>query len=95
MKVLKKGKPQVGWAKEYLCSGSGNGDGGCGALLLVEQDDVFLTIGNGGRNDKYFTFRCPDCGVWTDLPKSEVTFTVRPKVSERDGVRSGEKLMER
>ena len=55
MKVLKKGKPQKGWAKEYFCSGHGNGNGGCSAHLLVEQDDVFVTKSSSydGSSDSY------------------------------------------
>lgn len=43
MKVLKPGREQTGWAREAECTGHGNGGGGCGALLLVERDDVYET----------------------------------------------------
>ena len=97
MKILKKGKPQVGWAIEWFCTGSGNGNGGCRALLLVEQDDVFKTSSShyDGGTETYCTFRCAECGVWTDIPKNNVPFKVRHWNRERDGTATGEKLMER
>lgn len=71
MKVIEKGRPQKGWAREYKCTGSGNGDGGCGALLLVEQGDLFQTQRNcRDETDYYVTFKCPDCGVLTDIGTS-------------------------
>lgn len=69
MKILKKGRPQKGWSKEYRCTGVGNGDGGCGALLLVEQGDIYLThhYDYTGGHDVYNTFTCASCGVETDI----------------------------
>lgn len=69
MKVIQKGRPQKGWAKEFKCTGAGNGSGGCGATLLVEQDDVFHTHNTdyGGGHDVYNTFKCTECGVLTDI----------------------------
>jgi hypothetical protein len=68
MKVLKKGRPQKGWSKEFLCTGDGNGGGGCGAKLLVEQADLYQTSHSdyGGDTDYFVTFCCPSCGVETD-----------------------------
>ncbi len=69
MQVIKKGRPQRGWAKEFTCSGKGNGGGGCGAVLLVEQGDLYKThnYDYGGGHDVYVTFRCAECGVQTDI----------------------------
>jgi non-canonical (house-cleaning) NTP pyrophosphatase len=69
MKVLKPGRQQAGWATEAKCSGKGNGGGGCGAELLVEQTDLFRTSSShyDGSTDYYNTFKCPNCGVKTDL----------------------------
>ncbi len=41
MKVIKPGRPQKGWSHEFTCTGDGNGRGGCGAILLVEQEDLY------------------------------------------------------
>lgn len=68
MRVLKHGRKQHGWAKELQCTGAGNEGGGCGALLLVEQDDLFQTTRNcRDETESFATFRCPECGVLTDL----------------------------
>lgn len=69
MKVIKDGRAQIGWTQEVLCTGSGNGGGGCGALLLVEQPDVYLTYQyHYDERDVFHTFRCSQCGVETDFP---------------------------
>jgi hypothetical protein len=72
MKVIKEGRKQKGWAREFTCTGVGNDGGGCGAKLLVEQGDVFHTYhyDYGGGEESYNTFRCPSCKVLTDLPES-------------------------
>lgn len=69
MKILKPGREQKGWSKECRCSGFGNGAGGCGAKLLVEEGDLFQTSRSdyGGDTDYFVTFRCSACGVLTDI----------------------------
>lgn len=71
MKVLKKGRPQKGWAREMRCTGKGNNGGGCGALLLVEFGDIYKTYSShyDGSSETYLTFRCPECLVQTDVDK--------------------------
>jgi len=54
MKVIKPGRPQRGWSKECKCSGKGNGGGGCGAVLLVEQGDLFQTQSNARDETTYY-----------------------------------------
>ena len=39
MKILKVG---LGWGIEQICTGKGNGGGGCGATLQVEKDDIYM-----------------------------------------------------
>lgn len=70
MKVLKPGRPQKGWSIQTKCSGSGNGGGGCGAKLLVEEGDLFMTECHPYGDDlqRFVTFKCVDCGVLTDIP---------------------------
>ncbi len=70
MKVIEKGSGQKGWAKEYKCTGDGNGGNGCKAILLVEEDDLFRTESHhyDGSSESYTTFRCPECGTQTDIP---------------------------
>jgi len=73
MKVLKPGRIQKGWAKDFTCTGSGNDGGGCGATLLVEEGDLFSTRSScAGEVTTYVTFECASCGVWTDLKTADV-----------------------
>lgn len=73
MKILEPGRQQQGWAIEAKCTGRGNGDGGCGAKLLVEQGDLFTTQSTArDETTHYTTFRCAQCGVLTDLPEGKV-----------------------
>ena len=68
MKTIRKGRKQKGWAEEFVCTGSGNGNGGCGATLLVEKGDLFYTESHALHETEYHTtFRCEQCGVLTDV----------------------------
>lgn len=69
MEVLKKGRKQKGWTIKHICTGEGNGDGGCGAELLVSEGDMYRTYSShyDGSTDSYVTFTCPCCGVETDI----------------------------
>ena len=69
MKILKKGRPQKGWATEAKCTWEGNGGGGCGALLLIEEEDLYQTRSEhyDGNTDYYITLKCSECGVTTDI----------------------------
>lgn len=71
MKVIEKGRPQKGWTKECVCTGGGNGGGGCGAKLLVSKADLYQTTKCCREETNYFvTFRCIECGVETDVDGS-------------------------
>lgn len=85
MKVLKAGREQKGWASKQECTGAGNGYGGCGAELLVEQADVFQTESHARDETTYYnTFKCCACGTWTDIPR--VPFNPRRQVeSDKQG----------
>lgn len=68
MKILKRGRKQKGWSTKATCTGLGNGNGGCGAELLVERDDLFRTESHArDETTTYTTFKCKACGVLTDL----------------------------
>jgi hypothetical protein len=84
MKVIKKGRQQSGWSNEFKCTGSGNGGGGCGAVLLVETPDLFTTHhhDHGGGHDVFVTFECSECGVLTDIKHSGVSHRDLPSRSD-------------
>lgn len=72
MKILKESKPPE-WSKEYSCTGDGNGNKGCGSLLLVSKSDLFQTCHQsyGDSSPDYFvTFKCPVCKELTDIDDS-------------------------
>lgn len=80
MKVLKKGRPQKGASAEFTCTGHGNRGGGCGALLLVSEFDLYVTRSHhyDGSSESYTTFSCPLCGVETDAKTSFPARGTRP-----------------
>lgn len=69
MRVIKRGRKQNGWSKKCVCTGLGNGGGGCGATLLVSASDLYQTASHhcDGSSDYYTTFCCSECGVETDI----------------------------
>ena len=73
MKVLQEGNPND-WEIEQVCTGSGNGDGGCKARLLVAEDDIFVTTRTyyNSETEYFYTFECPCCGVKTDIPEKDI-----------------------
>jgi hypothetical protein len=84
MQTIRPGRKQKGWAIEQSCTGRGNGGGGCGALLLVEEDDVFCTYSHSrDETDVFYTFRCQECGVLTDLALGNIPSRVRQKAEKR------------
>lgn len=88
MKVLEPGRDQRGWSIEAKCTGGGNGGGGCGAKLLVEESDLYLTHSHyRDGSTSYVTFCCVACDVETDLGDGRVPDAVRrrliPKWNER------------
>lgn len=76
MKVLKEGK---GYLLEVTCTGKGNGGAGCGAVLGVSKEDVYMTesYDYGGGHDIYYTIRCPRCGTETDISIDKLPDSVK------------------
>jgi hypothetical protein len=67
MKIIEQ-TSEPAWSGEKTCTGGGNGNGGCGAKLLVEAGDLFITTSmSRGATVNNVTFQCP-CGVLTDIP---------------------------
>ncbi|MDP3725887.1 MAG: hypothetical protein Q8R36_01680 [bacterium] len=73
MQIIKKGRPQRGWSKNFKCTGAGNDGGGCGAVLLVSEYDIYpMYIGNGeGGSECLYTFCCQECGVETEITEGK------------------------
>ena len=81
MKILEKGN---GWNMEVRCTGKGNGNCGCGAKLLIDKDDIYLThsYDYGGGHDIFYTFRCIDCGEETDLDEKDIPNGIQIRLLE-------------
>jgi len=82
MKVIQSGNPAGAWSKEYSCTGLGNGNGGCGAILEVNGNDIMHTYYTiMGREECHcFTIECPECKTWTDLIESDIPVAIRSKI---------------
>lgn len=94
MRVIKKGTPQE---IRVICSGRGNGKGGCGSTLGVTYDDIYHTQSHT-RDDStsYATILCPACNKLTDLflcdiPDQWHNWKYKPAVSPDDIYLSKEK----
>ena len=84
MEIIKKGTGQKSWSKEYSCTGSGNGGGGCGAQLLVSLTDIYhiKSTDISGSTDHYYTFKCPCCSVETDI--SDIPCSIKSKIKPKN-----------
>lgn len=73
MEIIKPGKLDTGpWSQELTCTGRGNGDKGCEALLKVDRDDLRYYEGQEFPwrvSEAAVCFKCPCCGKVTDLKK--------------------------
>ena len=80
--MLEKGP---GWSIKEKCTGRGNGDGGCESLLLVEEEDIYVTSRSyyDGDIDYYYTFRCPVCGKETDLLEKDLPSSIKRELLDR------------
>lgn len=59
--------------------------GGCGSLLKVEEQDLFLTYSSSydGSSDRYITFECPICSKYTDLNNSKVPHQIQKTLKHK------------
>lgn len=66
MKIIKESKK---WSKKIRCTSKGNGDDGCGAILLIEARDLYRTYDcdYNGPDSIYNTFTCPCCKALNDV----------------------------
>lgn len=75
MKIIKPGRYGEKWAMENVCTGHGNGQTGCDAVLLVDKDDLRYYVGEpGGSTDPAVCFKCPICFSVTDIPRKNWPF---------------------
>lgn len=82
MRVIEPGVEGGLWKQEVRCTGAGNGNDGCGALLEVQAADLFHTANTdyGGDTTDYITIECPLCEKWNDLKQTGIPYGIRHSV---------------
>jgi hypothetical protein len=56
-----------------ICTGHiGHGGNGCGATISLEPKDLFTVGSLADPSDRNQAFRCPQCGVTSDLKINRV-----------------------
>lgn len=84
-KIIKKGRDHI-WIKELECTGKGITGTGCGAILEINESDLFKVYGGGyTENIPYAGIRCPACSCDTCLDdmKIEVPSSIFKKIPDR------------
>ncbi|MCI8460020.1 MAG: hypothetical protein HFE81_01355 [Bacilli bacterium] len=87
MKILKE-SILISWKKEKKCTGKGHGEYGCGALLELEANDIFLefqeksywSVADEDFNSYIahsYNFKCPCCQKKTSIDEKEIPKNVR------------------
>lgn len=74
MQIIKPGDTMdARWKAEFTCTGKGNGNQGCDAVLEITEDDLYGTYNSCmGRDETHFvTFLCPCCGAETDVSNTD------------------------
>lgn len=74
------------WTLTECCTGKGENYKGCGKVLLLSVDDIFISKSN--LQEFSYTFRCPHCGVFTSIPNWHLPKFVRRKAIEKFNLRS-------
>lgn len=82
MKILER---KDAWFIEQICTGRGNGGGGCTSRLAVEKEDIYVTANSDwlGDVDYYYTFKCPVCGIETDIKEVDVPHSIQRESLEK------------
>lgn len=86
MKLLEEGPK---WNKKVTC----NDYDGCGALLLIEKEDLFIVkdVDITGDVDLYYCVRCPVCNEIIRVKESEIPGNVKKEILNmyRDSMSKG------
>ena len=90
MKILEPGEPtKRPWSRVIVCTGRGNGFGGCGAKLLIEEGDLFFTTLSDETATQCDTICCHQCSRLTDL--GNLPFTVTRHAGQHEWERTQKK----
>lgn len=84
-KVRKNGLPL-----EQRCTGKYHGGGGCGSRFLIMHENAILRTCavHSVSPFKYYvyvfyTFKCPDCGVQSNIPVRKIHLRLRRKLDKK------------
>ena len=84
MIVLEADSPRPEWGMEVVCSGAGNGGGGCLTNLWVQGEDLFYSPTKIGRfMNGHLTIECSCCGTWTDIKAPKVPMDIAGNAKPR------------
>lgn len=92
MKVLREAEI---WKKEVECTGNGYGGYGCGTLLEVDENDIYINkvYDLEGDYENRFTIKCPCCKIPTRLSRGEIPDRIVNKVIQKDRKDDFDKLI--
>lgn len=80
------------WTTVQRCVGKGENYKGCGKVLVLSAKDIFIsTFPQDQEEEKVlrYTFRCPDCGVFTHIPQWHLPKMVRREAMQKYLSRTG------
>lgn len=83
MKVLRAGKTPRKWSLKMSCTGAGYGARGCGAVLRIGQEDLFVPEDRAEKLHCVAAILCPLCERVTDLEEGDVPVALRADLPSR------------
>lgn len=78
-----------GWTLKQKCTEKKHGGGGCRALLQMNENGIYHTYtihsDRPFKNTIYvsYTFKCPICGVESDIIIKKIPFRIRRKIDKK------------
>lgn len=76
MKVLQKGKPKKRWQKKHTCKD-------CKAILLVDENDMFVTTHPHLDIELQYHFICPECNFRNTINWKQITISAKKNIGSR------------
>lgn len=82
MRIIDRNPQNLGWEKEYFCTGKGWNQYGrtpCHAKLAVADKDIMTRkhTDYSGDTTTYFGFVCPICRCFTEVSSKDLPYEVK------------------